>query len=119
MRIMWRQGEATVGGVAAALEATAGRRHAYTTIMTIMGRLHDRGLLARTKRGRRYVYRPAQSEADLIEVMSGRAVDQLLQRYGTVALRHFATRLQQVDPDLRAQLVALAERRARGKAEDP
>lgn len=36
---------------------------AYTTLMTTMDRLHRKGVLAREKAGRAFVYRPQQSRA--------------------------------------------------------
>lgn len=36
--------------------ARAGSDLAYTTVMTVLGRLHDKGLVVRTKEGRRYLY---------------------------------------------------------------
>ena len=38
---------------------------AYTTIMTILTRLTQKGLVTRERRGRAYAYAPAVSEADL------------------------------------------------------
>lgn len=113
MRIVWQRGEATVGETAEAVNASRDRPLAYTTVMTVMGRLFERGLLDRTKHGRQYVYRPASDEARMIEKISGQAIDQLISRYGTTALRQFAHRLADVDPDLRAQLLELASRRPR------
>ncbi len=110
-RIVLEQGDATVSSVVEALAATQGRRHAYTTVMTVMGRLCDKGVLQRSKVGRQYVYRPSANEAQLVDAMSERAVDDLIRRYGTSALRQFAQHLQDLDPDLRAQLVELASRR--------
>lgn len=108
MRIVIERGEATVGMVAADL--ADGRPHApaYTTVMTILGRLHERGLLDRRKEGRGYVYRPAADEQDTLERLSGQAVDRLLDKYGTSAMRRFAIRLGDVDPDLRNELISLA-----------
>ena len=79
--------------------------------MTVMSRLSERGVLRRSKVGRQYVYRPAADEAVLLDAMSERAVDDLIGRYGSAALRQFALRLKDVDPDLRAQLIKLASRR--------
>ncbi len=110
MRIVWQLGEATVADVADALPRTQGRRHAYTTVMTVMSRLHERGVLLRTKVGQRYVYRPAADEPALIDRLSEKAVDQVLARYGTSALRQFAQRLDEVDPALRARILDLADR---------
>lgn len=110
MRIVWSQGEGTVRTVAEQLEREVGRRHAYTTVMTILVRLHERGLLDRHKVGRGYIYRPHGDESEVLTAMGERAVDRLLEQYGTAALRRFAHHLSDMDPDLRAQLLDLAER---------
>lgn len=111
MRVVWERGDATVGEVAETLNTAPGRRHAYTTVMTVMSRLYERGLLSRTKRGRGYVYTAVGAEDEVLSSMSVRAVDQVLARYGTAALRQFAARLGEVDPALRSELVELASRR--------
>lgn len=113
MRVLWEQGEATVSQVETALNADRTQPLAYTTVMTILVRLSRRGFVIREKRGRQFAYRPAAPEPELMETLSARAVDELLARYGESALRHFADRLADADPDLRAQLVALASRRTR------
>ena len=108
MRVLWSGGDTTLRSVVEQL-AAHGRAPAYTTITTILGRLRERGLVERSARGREAVYRAAVSEADLVEASSGRAVDELLERYGAIAMRHFAERLADVDPELKAQLLRLAE----------
>lgn len=110
MRIVWSQSEATVRSVAEQLEREAGRQHAYTTVMTILARLHERGLLDRTKVGRGFVYRPRGDESQILASMGEQAVDRLLEQYGTAALRRFAHHLADLDPVLRAQLLDLAAR---------
>lgn len=110
LRIVIERREASVGTVVADLAAN-GRRPAYTTVMTILSRLHERGLLERRLAGRRYLYRPAADEGRMLEELSERAIDQLLQRYGTAALRQFAVRLRELDPELRARLIELASGR--------
>jgi predicted transcriptional regulator len=47
---------ASVAAVRAEL-ATRGKRYAYTTVMTVLARLYDKGLLSRDKVGLRYEYR--------------------------------------------------------------
>ncbi len=113
MRAVWARGEATVGSVVEDLNAERSQPLAYTTVMTILVRLSERGLLKRDKRGRQFVYRPAADESALIETLSGRAVDELLARFGSTAMRQFADRLADADPDLRAQIIELASRRPR------
>ena len=103
------RGEASVADVVVGLRQTQHREHAYTTIMTVMSRLHEKGVLTRERRGRGYVYRPAAPEPELIDRLSGVAVDRLVDRYGTAALRHFAVRLADLDPESRRRLAALAD----------
>jgi predicted transcriptional regulator len=52
-------GPTSVQDIQAAL-ARAGHDLAYTTVMTVLGRLHEKGVVARTKEGRRYLYSPAE-----------------------------------------------------------
>ena len=113
LRALWTSGEASVGGVREALNVGRKRPLAYTTVMTVLVRLHQRGLVTREKRGRAYVYRAAAPEPALLQSLSARAVDELLARYGTAALRQFADRLADADPDVRARLLELASRRSR------
>lgn len=49
----------TPGEVLAALDQSL----AYTTVMTILTRLHAKGLVARQQQGRAYAYRPIRQEA--------------------------------------------------------
>ena len=51
-------GSLSVHDLRAALER-AGHDLAYTTVMTVLVRLHDKGLVVRTKEGRRYLYATA------------------------------------------------------------
>lgn len=77
--------------------------------MTVMGRLHEKDVLARRRHGRQYIYRATAPEQDLIDRLSGLAVDRLVDRYGNAALRHFAVRLADLDPKTRRRLAALAD----------
>ncbi len=38
---------------------------AYTTVMTVLGRLYDKGLVSRSSAGRAYAYEPAVTESEL------------------------------------------------------
>lgn len=104
------RGEASVAEIREYLRRIQRREYAYTTIMTVMSRLHERGILLRERRGRQYIYRLPDGEADLIDRLSAVAVDRLIDRYGTAALRHFAIRLADLEPKTRRRLEKLAER---------
>lgn len=109
MRIAYEEGEVTVTTLLPRLRAMQGRDSAYTTVLTILSRLYDRGLLARRKVGRQYLYRPVADEAATMSRLSEAAVSDVLAKYGTAALRSFATRLGELDPSMRAQLLDLAD----------
>ncbi len=94
----------TVADVHQAL-AAAGRRSAYTTIMTVMGRLVEKGLLRRSESigrsgpGSSYRYWPAQRETDFIAAASQARVADLVATFGDVALAQFADALGALDPE--------------------
>jgi predicted transcriptional regulator len=108
MEEVWRRDEATVRDVLEALNRGRKKR-AYTTIMTIMARLDEKGLLRRKKRGKSHVYRPAMSRDDYLAARAQAQVDELVSDYGDVALAHFARQLGSLDPKRREQLRKLAE----------
>jgi BlaI family transcriptional regulator, penicillinase repressor len=56
MNALWRLGQATVRDIHGALATT--RPRAYTTIMTILDRLAQKGVVERQKAGRAWLYRP-------------------------------------------------------------
>lgn len=109
VREVTARGEASVADVLQALRQSQRRDHAYTTIMTVMSRLHEKDVLARERRGRQYIYRPTAPERELIDRLSGLAVDRIVDRYGTAALRHFAVKLADLDPKTRRRLASLAD----------
>ncbi|HXF72172.1 MAG TPA: BlaI/MecI/CopY family transcriptional regulator [Actinomycetota bacterium] len=60
---LWEAGvPLSVRDVAARLR---GRRRAYTTVMTVLTRLHEKGLVERVLSGRAYLYRAAGTPAEL------------------------------------------------------
>jgi predicted transcriptional regulator len=54
LSVLWPMGEGTVRDIHRALAAT--RMRAYTTVMTIMDRLEQKGIVARRKVGRAFLY---------------------------------------------------------------
>jgi predicted transcriptional regulator len=105
---VWRQGEATVKQVMDALNREAKPPRAYTTYMTVMRRLSDKGLLDRTRTGRQDTYVPALSLERYQELRAAAQVRGLVDEFGDVALAHFAKSLQTLDPARRRQLRRLA-----------
>lgn len=108
MAEVWRQEEATVKQVMDALNRKAKPPRAYTTYMTVMRRLSDKGLLDRTRTGRQDTYVPTFSLERYQELRAADQVRGLVDEFGDVALAHFAKSLQTLDPARRRQLRRLA-----------
>lgn len=108
MRLLWAAGAATVPEIVE-LVRRDGHKVAYTTVLTVVSRLHRRGLLARSAEGRTHRYRPILSQDELIERSSAAAVNDVLARFGPAAMRQFAIHLAGLAPEARRQLVELAE----------
>lgn len=67
MDLVWsrRLTSFAVGDVLAVLERQ--REIAYTTVMTTVSRLFDKGLLAREREGRRYLYSPKLTREEFLQ----------------------------------------------------
>lgn len=85
MELMWERREATVRDIVLALRPTHPR--AYTTIMTVMFHLAEKGLLSRRQRNRKtYVYTIVQSREEYLSGVAGRLIDGLVADFGDRAL---------------------------------
>jgi BlaI family transcriptional regulator, penicillinase repressor len=96
---VWRRDEVSVGEVKEALNARAPKRRAYTTYMTVMARLDNKGLLERTRRGKTDFYRALYSRQRYAELRARAAVDSLVDQFGDVALAHIARQMARSDPE--------------------
>lgn len=67
MQVVWALGGGTVRQVHERLNQN--RPLAYTTVMTMMGILEDKGHLTRTKQGRAYHYEPVRPKSQVISHM--------------------------------------------------
>lgn len=106
MERLWKRRRATVRDVVDDLGKS--RALAYTTVMTIMTRLHAKGLLARERDGKTYVYRPAFSRDEHRARLSRDLVRGLVDEFGDVALAQFTAELDSVDASHRAALRRIA-----------
>lgn len=82
---------------------------AYTTVMTTLRRLADKGLLVMTPRSgsKGHVYQANGGPAEFLAQASRREATAVIARYGTAALAAFAGELQALTPRQRQQLEEL------------
>ncbi len=110
MEELWRTGEAPVRSVMDALNRGAGKQRAYTTYMTIMARLHKKGMLVRRREGKTDFYAPSHDRDEYLAVRARAQVEGLVAQYGDVALSNFAQQMAGLDPARRRALQRLARK---------
>lgn len=88
MEALWgAASELSVQGVSDAL----GPGHNYKTVMTVLNRLVEKGLLMRELDGRAYRYRPSQSRPQFLRSAADELVRGYLDAYGPDAAAHLAS----------------------------
>lgn len=94
MDIVWQRKKASVRDIHNTLKNK--REIAYTTVMTIMTRLFDKGLLKRKKQGMAYVYLPDQSKEQIIHKSVKLVIDSFVNKFGREAVVAFTDELDKI-----------------------
>lgn len=110
MQEVWRLSETPGRAVLDGLNARSDRKRAYTTIMTILNRLHDKGLLDRRRQGKGDVYVATLSREEYADARAAAQVDALVDEWGELAFVHFAKQMATLDSRRRQELSRLARR---------
>lgn len=106
---LWAAGPSTVAEVVAALNDGPSAPLAYTTVMTILSRLFEKGFVTRARDGRAFRYTAAADESELEAAAARRDVRQLIERYGPTTVATFAADLAGADPELVRRLREMAD----------
>ena len=88
MKVVWRKDEATVRDVYEALRET--RPVAYTTVMTMMRILQEKGYLTKATHDRAHVFRPAKPSQQVIGGMVRDFLDRVFDGASDALLVHLA-----------------------------
>ncbi|MCU1681368.1 MAG: CopY family transcriptional regulator [Amycolatopsis sp.] len=97
---LWRAGK-PVG--AAEVKDSLDGDLAYTTVVTILSRLHEKGVAVRDKQGRSFLYSPVDDEAGLAARRMRKVLDNEPDRVGVLA--SFVSHLSEADEKLLRQLL--------------
>lgn len=114
MTELWRLGEGTAREVQRDLNARSRRQRAYTTVLSVLARLHTKGLLERRRVGRADVYVPAVTEAEYRLARAGVEVKALVDTFGDEALARFVQVVDGLDDGRMNALRRLAAERPEG-----
>ncbi|MCS6860442.1 MAG: BlaI/MecI/CopY family transcriptional regulator [Abditibacteriales bacterium] len=113
--VVWRMKSATVREVK---EHLRHRRHiAYTTVMTTMDRLHEKGFLVRTKRGKGYVYAPRVSRQEVGKSVMKKWLRNMLRAFGEPTMSCLVEAIREVDSRRLDELARLIEEERRRQQE--
>lgn len=94
LQTLWDAGEALTPGE---VRTRLGDDLAYTTVMTILGRMWKKGVVERSQAGRAYAYRAASNEADYVAERMRVELDKTTHR--DAVLSRFVERLDPADTE--------------------
>jgi predicted transcriptional regulator len=95
MEVVWAKEPGALVTVREVYEALLdGRKIAYTSVMTVMGNLAKKGVLAVEKSGTAYLYRAPLTQEAFTSQAVGAIVSELLSDFADPALAHFSKALE-------------------------
>lgn len=116
MEIIWGQKEPVpVKEVACVLGKS--RKIAYTTVMTIMSRLVNKGVLVRHLKGSCYLYKAKRSKEEFIAKAIHGIFSSAVSTLGESVLTHFVKEIEKIDPKKRNELLKMLEKSIKEKNE--
>jgi predicted transcriptional regulator len=107
MDVLWAQGALSVRELMSFLHSE--KKPAYTTIMTVMNRLVEKGLLNRTMVENAYVYKPKVKKVAFISQAINSILSNTVSSLGDEALAHFVKEVESIDPEKKKKLLALLD----------
>lgn len=111
MNVVWKRGEASVQEVRRALAPE--RELAYTTVLTVLSRLHGKGLVDRRKEGRAHVYSAAAAREQVSAPILDGVVRRLFGGSRTRAVAQLLGSDHEIPDEELARLEALIRERRR------
>ncbi len=111
MELLWKSSPASVREIHGKLAKK--RSIAYTTVMTVMSRLAEKGLLRREHHGRAYLYSPTQSREEFCSDTISTVMTGLLGGFGEPVLSHFVDTVGSKDRKNLDELIRLVEAKKR------
>lgn len=102
MDILWNDVEMTIKDVQQVLDREKGTN--FNTVMTVMNRLVEKGILQKRTEGRSSLYKPVLSREQFLLTQSREMTNELMDEFGSVVVSHMLDALEDVDDDLVAKL---------------
>lgn len=87
MDILWRSQTGSVKTIW--LEVKKDQPVAYTTVLTVLSRLFDKGLLTREKIGKSFLYSPKENKSKTVQSVIRSTLNKLIENFGEEAVIAF------------------------------
>lgn len=94
MDIIWTGNGMSVREVLTRLQCR--RQIAYTTVMTVMNRLTDKGLLQQEVRGKCFIYSAKSSQTSTLKQLVHQTLENLIDQFGDQAVAAFIDEVDQL-----------------------
>lgn len=98
MTVLWEGSEMTIKDVQKKLEAE--KCVNFNTVMTVMNRLVDKGILVKRTEGRTSLFRPVLSQDVFLDTQSKELTHELMDEFGPLVVNHMLDALEDVDEGL-------------------
>jgi predicted transcriptional regulator len=102
MDVLWCGGEKSIKDVQHELEKEKATN--FNTVMTVMNRLVEKGILTKRLEGRTSMYQPVLTREEFVNTQSKEMTQELVDEFGSVVVSHMIDALDEADDDLVAQL---------------
>jgi predicted transcriptional regulator len=102
MDILWTHQELSIKDVQQKLEQEKNLN--FNTVMTVMNRLLEKGILVKRMEGRTSLYRPVHSKDDFMDIQSKEITHELLEDFGSLVVNHMIDALDEADSELIGKL---------------
>jgi BlaI family penicillinase repressor len=112
MQVVWRLGKATAADVIE--ELAESMKWSHRTIRTLLGRLVEKGVLATSNDGNRYIYRPLVSRQKCIRAESRSFLKKVFTGNAAELLVHFAQDAE-ITPEQIEELKRLLDAKRAGR----
>ncbi|MCM3770511.1 MULTISPECIES: BlaI/MecI/CopY family transcriptional regulator [Priestia] len=102
MTALWNGNEMSIKDVQHVLEKEKAVN--FNTVMTVMNRLVEKGVLQKHLKGRTSMYHPILSKEEFIDTQSKELTHELIDEFGSLAVTHMLDALEEVDDSLLSML---------------
>ena len=98
MEYLWDKDEQSIKAVQQSLEVD--KPINFNTVMTVMNRLVEKGILEKRSEGRLSLFRPVQSKEEFFEEQSKKLTENLLDEFGGSVISHMLDAMKDADQGL-------------------